>query len=413
MYFKLNPEIIIVKELDQYTLTDLISGKKAYFRGNDMMAFEELLSDRAIDPDLPEEHILHNLLEQNLGSIFEGKVYVEEIKTTRVTTLKYDKLVPFHLNRIVIELTGECNLNCKFCTESTIVYRSCGCKKWPNEQKMSFDKWRDVLNQAIKLGVKECFISGGEPLVEKELLQKVISFLTMHSINITLFTNATMLEQDMIHFIKRNNVSLALQLFGDDAEVYTRVTGDEEAYGKVKRAMEIIVKEQIPYTTSVIVCSLNEESVNRINNNSNENSQKIYIYPSNDFYSQKYLQEMYSPLSREFPINIQSVPYLKKYNNCLYGQIFVSSEGQVYPCMMMRQFKLGDLRSELLWEIFFRKSHKPFWEMSKTQIEGCSDCPKNLSCFDCRALDSFKSEKLNGMYYCERLNTGVKTCELK
>ncbi|MGC5774522.1 SPASM domain-containing protein [Paenibacillus pabuli] len=97
----------------------------------------------------------------------------------------------------------------------------------------------------------------------------------------------------------------------------------------------------------------------------------------------------------------------------VYGQIFVSSEGQVYPCMMMRQFKLGDLRSELLWEIFFRKSHKPFWEMSKTQIEGCSDCPKNLSCFDCRALDSFKSEKLNGMYYCERLNTGVKTCELK
>ncbi|MBU5352725.1 radical SAM protein [Paenibacillus barcinonensis] len=406
MYFKLNPEIIVAKEADQYTVTDLILGTKTFLRGSSIEEFEELLSNKAIKMDLPDAHIIHELIEKNLGSIYEEKVFVEELKTTRVTTLKYDKLVPFHLNRIVIELTGECNLNCEFCNESEFVYRSCGCKKWPNKKNLDFNEWREVLNQAIKLGVKECFITGGEPLLEKEILQKVITFLTEHGINITLFTNATLLDQEMIYLIKRNHVTLALQLFGNDLEAYTRVTGDNKTYEKVKQAMDLISQEQIAHNISIIVCSLNEKFINRVKQETN--TQYIYIYPTNSFYSRDYLHEMYNPSSRQIPINIHSLPYMKRFNNCLYGQIFVSSEGKVFPCMMMRQFQLGDLNLELLWEVFFRKSHKPFWEMSKTQIQGCSECPKNVSCFDCRALDSFTSGKLDGMQYCEHLDKGFK-----
>uniref|UniRef100_UPI00403F88A5 SPASM domain-containing protein n=1 Tax=Candidatus Enterococcus willemsii TaxID=1857215 RepID=UPI00403F88A5 len=159
----------------------------------------------------------------------------------------------------------------------------------------------------------------------------------------------------------------------------------------------------IPYIISLIVLDENEEEISQtINLFPDIPLQKIYIYPKNKHYSKKYLNEMLSSDFRQFPIDIYSHQFTKNFHNCLYGQIAVDSDGIVYPCMMMKSYPIGSLKEEHLWEIFFNKKHKPFWNLPKRDLNVCKECELNLTCFDCRALDAQATGNLKDMVYCNK-----------
>ncbi|WHX47892.1 radical SAM protein [Paenibacillus woosongensis] len=406
MYFKFKPEVVFTKGKDGSILSNLMTGRKIYLDSADTRRAEVLYNnDRPgrVPPDAG--NLTAYLAEQGFGQFHERNIHVEKIKTSRIATLKYDKLIPFKLNRLVLEVTGSCNLNCLFCTEENIVYQSCGCKKWENSNELSERQWKNIISQAMKLGIQECFLTGGEPLLKWNLVKELVSYLHDHHIAVTLFTNGTLLNASQAKFLKEKKVSLALQIFGEDNQRYEMITQCANMYCSVENAIQWIDHYQIPHTVSIIVSSLNESAVEAIKSKLGERSyQMIYIYPANPYSSSAKRQEMLNPLLREIPVHLDAVPYLMRYNNCLYGQIFVSGSGEVYPCMMLRSRKLGSLDKDRLWEIFARKEHKPYWEMSKTKINHCSQCERNLFCFDCRALDFYGSNELDGMVYCNRIH---------
>lgn len=409
MNFKLHPEVIFLKGNEGAVLYHLISGKKFQFNKTDAEAIESLNNNEQDKENIPDK-LIDYLLEHDLGAYYRDGVYLEKIKTSRIATLKYDKLIPFRLNRLVIELTGTCNLKCLFCTEENVIYRSCGCKKWPAKEEMNFNEWKDIIDQSIKLGIQECFITGGEPFLKWHLLKELLNYLFKHKINVTIFTNGTLINNDIGLFLKDQNVSLALQIFSSKNKQYEKITQVDGSFERIQETFRIIDTHKIPHTVSIIVSSLDDSSFEEIQSKfGKRNYQNIYIYPTNKYYSISRIAEMMNPENREIPINLNSVPYLKKYNNCLYGQIFISSDGKIYPCMMIRDYELGDLKKEKLWEAFRRKEYKIFWEMSKTKIQHCSNCERNLFCFDCRALDYFNSKRIDGMVYCNKIEKSTVT----
>lgn len=405
MYFRFKPEVVFTKGKDGSILNNLMTNRRIYLDSEDTRVVEALYQGDQSDPVAPEtKNLTAYLAEQGFGQYYNRKIYMEKIKTSRIATLKYDKLIPFKLNRLVLEITGSCNLNCLFCTEENIIYQSCGCKRWTNSHELNEQQWKNVIDQAVKLGVQECFLTGGEPLLKWNLVKELIRYLDESDIAVTLFTNGTLLNASQLMFFKDRKISLALQVFGEDDEQYEAITQNKNMYYNMENTFKLIDKYQIPHTVSIVVSSLNESSVDAIKSKFGERSyQSIYIYPTNPYSSLAKQRDMLDPSLREIPIHLDAVPYLKRYNNCLYGQIFISSSGEVYPCMMIRSRKLGSLDKDTLWEIFSRKEHKPYWEMSKTKINHCSECERNLFCFDCRALDYYSSKELNGMVYCNRI----------
>ena len=84
---------------------------------------------------------------------------------------------------IKLELTHLCNLKCPFCyTDSPRHTRA-------KSADLSDDEWRAVVADAIDCGVIEAVVTGGEPLLRRELTLEVLDSLAAARIGTTLNTN--------------------------------------------------------------------------------------------------------------------------------------------------------------------------------------------------------------------------------
>jgi len=66
-----------------------------------------------------------------------------------------------HPTTLVAELTHRCPLHCPYCSNPLEMNRA--------DEELSTDDWKRVLSQARELGVLQLGLSGGEPLVRKDL----------------------------------------------------------------------------------------------------------------------------------------------------------------------------------------------------------------------------------------------------
>lgn len=170
MFFYLNSEVLHLQGQNAAFVYNLGTGKKEKLDIWQSELLNQLQLGTSIDKlkgtygeDI--EEFLQFLLRNELGQLYGEQVYISKIRTHDIKFLKSDILRPFQLNRAVIELTGECNLNCRFCTPENVVYRSCGCKKWPNaNEKLSLEDWEETVQNIIKLRVKKVIFSGGGTL---------------------------------------------------------------------------------------------------------------------------------------------------------------------------------------------------------------------------------------------------------
>jgi MoaA/NifB/PqqE/SkfB family radical SAM enzyme len=91
-------------------------------------------------------------------------------------------------HRLFAYVTERCNLRCPSCGLATgdIV---------PASAELSDDAWLDVAEQAIALGVRECYLTGGEVLVRRPVVLEVMQRLKDAGIRGILSTNGTTLDE--------------------------------------------------------------------------------------------------------------------------------------------------------------------------------------------------------------------------
>jgi len=82
-----------------------------------------------------------------------------------------------------LELTYRCNLKCPFC------YTDSPRRTRERARDLGDDAWRSVVEQAIELGVIEAVITGGEPLLRRDLALELIERLCADGVGVTMNTN--------------------------------------------------------------------------------------------------------------------------------------------------------------------------------------------------------------------------------
>jgi uncharacterized protein len=110
-------------------------------------------------------------------------------------------------------ITNSCNLKCDYCI----------AKNLPNID-MSYQVGRKAIDNFIKLalGVKriDLVFTGGEPFTKYSLLKKLASYcinkaqIFNFTLNITIKTNGTILNQDMLNYIKSNSLNIVISIDG-------------------------------------------------------------------------------------------------------------------------------------------------------------------------------------------------------
>lgn len=370
MFFKLNPEIIfnINKNGTSGCFYDLMKKSKIEIPFNFLPLCSQLFNDEKSVDEIHDE--FNQLLPQftqffgqhNLGTIYDKNVYIQRIKTILPFVLSNERMYNFKLPRLAIELTGKCNLNCCFCTSKNVIYRTCGCKQWNNEVRLSEKDYCSIIDQAILLGIKQVVFCGGEPLIELNLLKKLIIYINSksHNINIRIQTNGTLLTQDIVKWFKQYNIHVLLQVLGDRDSIYKKCCSDGKAFEKITKALSYLKKFQIPVTIKILVNKLNEENISDIYNFYSKLFPKSivqnYLFPPNKYVSDLYYSKSIDPHNFEYPVDIFNYQIFEKKNNCLFGQLLISCNGDVYPCMMIRD-KLGDAKKSTLSEIIQEGKH--------------------------------------------------------
>jgi len=160
------------------------------------------------------------------------------------------------LGRIMLHLTGRCNLKCKHCY---IVNRD-----WGDE--LTFEEVVNLLNQAAELNVASISITGGEPFVRKDLLA-IVKEIDKREIKIEgIFTNATIISENFLKEAMRiQEFPFFVSINGSFTKAHDGFMGVEGSFDKTLKTIAILVNRGIKVfaNTSLSVFVDNDQEIER------------------------------------------------------------------------------------------------------------------------------------------------------
>lgn len=168
-----------------------------------------------------------------LTKIFRGSpLYYERIEGVRFGIHQLDFLS--------LNLPPICNYHCDFCfiprasenpTHHTEIHKN----------SLTMDEYTSLIRDARALGVCHIEISGeGEPDLPlfRPILTHIIRTATVLGIHTTVFVNGSWLDENLLHFLKDTDSSVAVSIKYTDPEKYNRSVGIRDAYRHVERNLE-------------------------------------------------------------------------------------------------------------------------------------------------------------------------------
>ncbi len=293
------------------------------------------------------------------------------------------------INFAWLELTGNCNLRCIHC------YGKFGNASKKESKLLDKEEWFDIIDQLYELGCKDIQLIGGEPFCNVNCLE-IIKYLHKKKIKkITVFTNATLINDEVIKVLKECNVIIRFSLYGYNKETHEAITKVKGSFDWTIDAINKLRANNIKVSVAIVIMKENEKYLTNIRKFV-ENELKIryngfdVIRPSciNDNIEHRISD--YKIISKRyytypsFGINKNQFIINHFYNPCLNSKIAITSEGDVIPCIFARDFVCGNVKEKKINDMI--NSINSTWEIHKNQIDECKDCEFKYACSDCRPL---------------------------
>lgn len=147
---------------------------------------------------------------------------------------------------VLIECTGQCNLNCIHCY--------LGCKE--NLPLISLETIKNILHQLSKLGTMQIKLSGGEPFCHPQIIP-ILNEIRSHGMSVTVFTNATLLNEKIIYHIKELVNHVRISIYGASESTYEKVTNQKGMFSRLVKNIDLLHKNNIDMQASIILLKEN------------------------------------------------------------------------------------------------------------------------------------------------------------
>ncbi len=132
---------------------------------------------------------------------------------SRILRYKLDR----HLNNLVLQITQQCNLRCRYC-----VFSGSYTGRIHSEKSMSMEIARKAIDFFLERTIDANKVSiaffGGEPLLRFDLVKELVGYAerkTSKEIIFVITTNGTLLNEQMIEFFIKHNLLLTISFDGD------------------------------------------------------------------------------------------------------------------------------------------------------------------------------------------------------
>lgn len=290
-----------------------------------------------------------------------------------------------------IELTYRCNLRCKMCG----VF---GKIRDQHEQELRVDEYRNLFIQMQEMGIGLVTFTGGEPFVRKDLFD-IVGEAKSQGLRCNIFSNGTLINDETLKRVFESGVDKLIFSVDGMNGVHDEIRGIPGSFDKVIRTISDLIATrrdrglQSPEIDAhMTMMRGNVESLSPLSDlcrsmginfsfqpysESNEKSLRETISVLEGVTANRYLpqdstlrftdedlvrlKEELARLPLDFYSKLMSyfsAEELKKglmpVKKCYFTRNFVMLDpyGNVFPCTNLDSYKLGNVRSQALYEIW-------------------------------------------------------------
>jgi cyclic pyranopterin phosphate synthase len=219
------------------------------------------------------------------------------------------------INYLRVSVTDRCNLRCTYCMpEAGVVPKS-------HFDILSYEKILQVAREAIGLGIKKIRLTGGEPLVRKDILFLIRELKILPGLEeLTLSTNGALLDK-MAQPLKEAGIDrINISLDTLDPEKYKKITRNGEIHDVLKGA-DAIIKAGFQNTkiNMVLIPGFNDDEVEDLQRFCKE---KAFSLQRINHYSLEDIESIDRTYTAERPLNCR---------RC--NRIRLTADGKLKPCL--------------------------------------------------------------------------------
>jgi len=291
------------------------------------------------------------------------------------------------LPKLDLNVTNKCNFRCIHCAFDSGIIKM---------KELSLKKITEILKETKELGGKRFDITGGEPLLRKDI-EKIIKIGKKLDYKIELVTNGSLLNKTRLKKFKRLGLdSIAISLDGSTPEIYNKIRKkDRKTFYKIVKNIKESKRLGF-YTkinTAVFNCNLNDiPAITELALKFNVNEHGIYYFTpigrgtrteEMSVEPLKWLRFIRKNSSAHIKKNIRitmEFPLIEKNSwnrnlGCIANKekshLQILPDGNVYPCAILASYNLpvANLHkcsiknlwnNELLWKKYWEKIHPIF-----------------------------------------------------
>jgi len=294
--------------------------------------------------------------------------------------------------RVGWRITPRCNLRCKHC------YLDCSNKS--DYSELTTEQCKSVIDKLESSGIMEVLVTGGELFTRKDI-EEILRYITYKNMNLTLFTNATLItnEMDWLKEIQLRKINISLD---GDEEAHDKLRGKGN-FAKTLNAINMLKKWGIPIAINCVISTFNIDKINDVEAFFDENGLEHqytmitpvgsamdngYLVPSDIQYKEatKKIYEMmkdsgkntsyYDTLKDKFFVahkgkeKQMSVGWMC---NAGHTKVDIDYNGDVYLCPFDESTKIGNILEESLIGMWGKRYEYDFMKKKKNNVKNICD----------------------------------------
>lgn len=313
------------------------------------------------------------------------------------------------LRSIHVEIASACNERCVHCYI-------------PQEYKtniISSDLFFRIIDEARKMNVIHVTLSGGEPLLHKD----IVVFLEKcreNDLSVNVLSNLTLLSDEIIdEMVKNPLVSVQTSIYAMSHNIHDSITGVKGSLEKTISSVEKLLQVGIPIQISCPIMKQNKDDFISVIRWGREKNISVSVEPvifgtynhtcenlhnrlsilEIDNCLDYLLEEGYSSLMLDMAKEKEALTAENPICSICRYSFCISSTGDVYPCVGWQSNVLGNMKDNCLNDIWVKsKKIQALRKIKRKDFPKCVNCRDRGYCNVCMMNNS--NENPTGDPYC-------------
>lgn len=158
---------------------------------------------------------------------------------------------PFTLQ---FEITYRCNLRCRMCYNASGALGGFASKV----RELTDEEWLAVAEEGCKMGILEAVISGGEPLLRRKLVFRLLDMFKQYGVQSHLVTNGWYVTPEIVHQLENYQFGfIQVSIDGHIPEVHDHIRQVKGSWERATRALHLLSSHGLPTRLAHTVVKIN------------------------------------------------------------------------------------------------------------------------------------------------------------